>query len=432
MNKKRFAGPLTAMGLSPSLLMAAITLLVMGTNGNTHAQSLSDHLQTAGENNPDLQAIHQQYLAALERVPQVGALPDPMLSLGFFISPVETRVGPQRAKVSLTQQFPWFGSLAARKDAAAQMAIAQLARLEGTKQQLFFKVKKQWYGLYENEKIVALTHENIEILRSLESLALTRYEAGVAGLVDVIRVQLLISEMENEQQLLEDNKRPLTATFNQLLNQDSQSNVELPDSLQETNWNPADFNQLVGNHPQIQYYKALREELNLQDRVAILNAKPRFGVGLDYGFIGQRNVSDLPDNGKNILMPMISMSLPLNQKKYRAQQQEIDYKSSSLEQQTQSATNQLYTDYENALRDYQDAERKMTLYQDQIKQSNQALNILISSFSAAGQDFEEVLRMQQLILKYQTLLVKAQVAKHTAIAYLEYLSSAIQFEPGTR
>jgi len=423
--KRQFAHDrsITAIGSSPSLIKMVMVLMLLGTVGHIHSQSLNDYLQIAAANNPDIQSQHNLYLAAMEEVTQVGALPDPTVSLGLFISPVETRVGPQRAKISLLQQFPWFGSLAAREDAAAQKALTLLASLEAAKQQLFFQVKKQWYTLYENEQIVDITNENIEILGSLESLALTRYEAGVAGLVDVIRVQLLISEMENEIQLLQDNQRPLTTRFHQLLNQDARPMIVVPDSLEDVAWQSIDFELSALSHPQAQYYRSLQEELELQGKVAVLNGKPRFGVGLDYGFIGRRDVSDLTDNGKNVLMPMVSMSLPLNQKKYQAQQKEVGYNKASIQHQTEALLNQLGTDYDVAYTDYQDAERKMALYRDQIGRSKQALNILTSSFSAAGQDFEEVLRMQQLILKYQTLLVKAEVAKHIAVAYLEYLSS---------
>ncbi|MGI9543485.1 MAG: TolC family protein [Cyclobacteriaceae bacterium] len=423
MDRKRIVGFPTITGLRTSLLRLAAILLMLGTAASINAQSLTDYLKIAATNNPELKAQYNQYLAALEQVTQVGALPDPTFSLGYFISPVETRVGPQQVKLSLAQQLPWFGTLTAQEDAAAQKAVAQLIQVEVVKQQLFFQVKKQWYILYENQKIVELTEENIEILRSLESLALTRYEAGVAGLVDVIRAQLLISEMENELQLLEDNNKPLKARFNQLLNQDLASNIVTADTLAQVIRQPISFDQLVSTHPQVQYYNSLQEELNLQNKIAVLGGKPRFGVGLDYGLISERNISDLPDNGKNILMPMVSISLPLNQKKYRAQQREVDHKKASVQEQTQALLNQLSTDYEYAQRDYKDAERKTVLYKEQINQSNQALNILISSFSAAGQDFEEVLRMQQLILKYQTLWIKAQVAQHTAMAWLEYLSS---------
>jgi cobalt-zinc-cadmium efflux system outer membrane protein len=68
---------------------------------------LDVYLQSAAENNPGLKAKFKEYMAALEVIPQVGALPDPTLALGYFISPVETRVGPQRLKISAAQMFPW-------------------------------------------------------------------------------------------------------------------------------------------------------------------------------------------------------------------------------------------------------------------------------------------------------------------------------------
>src|SRR5665648_328374 len=82
---------------------------------------LGRYLQTAAENNPGLKARFNEYLAALEIAPQVKALPDPQLAFGYFIQPVETRVGPQQFKISATQMFPWFGSLKARENSAVQM-----------------------------------------------------------------------------------------------------------------------------------------------------------------------------------------------------------------------------------------------------------------------------------------------------------------------
>src|SRR6056297_447338 len=88
----------------------------------SQAQSLEDYFQVAAENNPQLQASYNEYQAALQRIPQVNALPDPEFSFGYFISPVETRLGPQQAKFSLSQMFPWFGTLEARGDAASLQA----------------------------------------------------------------------------------------------------------------------------------------------------------------------------------------------------------------------------------------------------------------------------------------------------------------------
>jgi outer membrane protein TolC len=55
------------------------------------------YLTTAANNNPELKASFNEYMAALEKVPQVKSLPDPRFAFGYFIQPVETRVGPQQA-----------------------------------------------------------------------------------------------------------------------------------------------------------------------------------------------------------------------------------------------------------------------------------------------------------------------------------------------
>ena len=76
---------------------------------------LDEYLQTAAQNNPGLKVKFNEYMAALERVPQAGALPDPTVAFGYFVQPIETRLGPQQAKISAMQMFPWFGTLSARE-----------------------------------------------------------------------------------------------------------------------------------------------------------------------------------------------------------------------------------------------------------------------------------------------------------------------------
>ena len=79
------------------------------------ASPLDEYLVQAAENNPGLKAKFAAYQAALEQVPQIGSLPDPQVMFGYFIRPMETRVGPQRARISASQMFPWFGTLGFKK-----------------------------------------------------------------------------------------------------------------------------------------------------------------------------------------------------------------------------------------------------------------------------------------------------------------------------
>ena len=87
---------------------------------NVEGQSINDYYTIAAENNPELKAKYKEFEAAMQKIPQVSSLPDPNLSMGYFISPVETRLGPQNMRFSLTQMFPWFGTLKAQKNATTK------------------------------------------------------------------------------------------------------------------------------------------------------------------------------------------------------------------------------------------------------------------------------------------------------------------------
>jgi outer membrane protein TolC len=63
------------------------------------------------------------------------------------------------------------------------------------------------------------------------------------------------------------------------------------------------------------------------------------------------------------------------------------------------------------------------LYEEQIQESRQSLNLLFSAYSNSGKDFEEVLRMQQQILKYQKMKATALSEYHIALANLDYITA---------
>ncbi|MDZ7849196.1 MAG: TolC family protein [Owenweeksia sp.] len=126
-------------------------------------QPLDSYLTQASQNNPGLQAQYTSFEASLERAAQVSGLPNPTLSFGYFIQPVETRVGPQQAKFSLSQMFPWFGSLSAKGDAAAARAQAQYLRFIDAREKLMSEVKSSYYELWQIREMIELERENLRI-----------------------------------------------------------------------------------------------------------------------------------------------------------------------------------------------------------------------------------------------------------------------------
>ncbi len=72
-----------------------------------------------------------------KKCPRLAVLPDPELSMGVFLSPMELVSGNQVADLRLMQMFPWFGTLRAAKDEMSLMANAKYESFRDAKLQVF-------------------------------------------------------------------------------------------------------------------------------------------------------------------------------------------------------------------------------------------------------------------------------------------------------
>jgi len=449
-------------------------------SGTVIAQTLDEYLIIAAENNLNLKSKYFQYQAALERVPQVGSLPDPQLSFGLFVTPMERYVGNQVAEVSIMQMFPWFGTLGAAKNEMTFMAKAKFEEFNEAKSMLFFEVRATWYALQLLDKEIAITAKNIELLRTMEQIAIARFKSGgqsnsssggtdnmrnssnqnasnsstgmggmnmqgqsstanstsrntsqmggmsnmssSGSMIDVLRVQLEINELQNSLALLEDSKIPLLTRFNQLLNRDKTEPVILSDSIIVATM-PIPLidipDSIKFNNPML---KMLEQEEAAYLAQGNMNKKmglPMIGIGMQYDIFQPRANSESMMNGKNMLMPMVTVSIPLWRKKYTASVKESDFMRQSVIEQRQDVSTQLMVNYEDALKEYKDADRRVKLYQDQTSLANQALNILIVQYSTEGSNFEEVLRMQQQLLDYRLKNLDAIIDGNVAVAMMQ-------------
>ncbi len=158
-----------------------VMLFLFGFQSIGFSQTLDEYLLVAAENNPELKSYFNDYMAAMQRVPQVGALPDPELSVGFFLQPMERFMGNEQANIQLMQMFPWFGMLGLQKDEAGNMALARYEVFRDAKNSLFYQVKNTWYEMYRLEEEIKITKENMDILQKYERLALIRFQSAGTG-----------------------------------------------------------------------------------------------------------------------------------------------------------------------------------------------------------------------------------------------------------
>lgn len=392
----------------------------------TFAQSLDDYLIEAGKNNPVLKAEFAKYLASLEEVPQVTALPDPDLSFGYFLLPVETRLGPQQSRIGLNQMFPWFGTLSAKGKVATEQAKSQFEVFEEARNKLFFQVKQQWYKLYLLNHTIATLEENIDILQTFENLSLQRYETGQASQVDVLRVQIEKEDLNVQLKLLKDQLKTGEYIFNEFLNRDQNLEVEIADTLTVSPFlitKEELLQKVLSRNPRLSQLNYQAASARHAINVAQKSGMPKFGLGFDYIFTGERTDVTPSGNGDDALVVKFGLKIPLWRGKYKAQEKQSELNYRSIQDRQLAVENSLKTDLEKAFRDLRDAERRYTLYKDtQIRRTRQAIDILLEEYTSSSSDFEELLRLQQKLLKFQLAQEQAVVDQNIAVAYLEYLS----------
>ncbi len=159
-----------------------ITFIALGSwiivSSQQYPDSLLKYLEIAAKNNPTVLQRFNEYQAALQKIPQAGSLPDPELSAGVFLSPMELVSGNQVADLRLMQMFPWFGVLKYGKDEMSLMANAKFELFRDAKLQVFYDVQRTWYDLYKVQKDISISERNIEILKLIERLALVRFKSA--------------------------------------------------------------------------------------------------------------------------------------------------------------------------------------------------------------------------------------------------------------
>jgi outer membrane protein TolC len=446
--------------------------------------SLLFYLTEAAKNNPTLLQKFNEYQAALEKVSQVGGLPDPELNMGVFLSPMELVSGNQVADLKLMQMFPWFGTLRAAKDEMSLMANGRYESFRDAKTQVFYEVQNTWFDLFKIQQNIRISEKNVEILKAIERIALVKFRTaplgvggssssgssqttavssgtsgssqgmggmggntgnivapatksmpqdnsmgsstGGASLADLYRIQIEVGDLENNIALLKNQQNTLGTQFNSYLNRQANSPVFLPDTLKTDTLGTtllAVSDSMLMNNPMLGMLQYEQQSLEARKKMVAKMGYPMIGLGLNYSVISKNEMSTSPMNGKDMVMPMVTMTLPIYRKKYKAMQTEADLLKTATEQTYTASANSLKTAYYQAVQLYQDAQRRIALYDSQRMLAGKSLDIMIKSFAVSGSGLTDLLRVQQQTLDYDYKQVEAVADFNTAIAWLKRLGA---------
>ncbi len=387
---------------------------------------LRELLEFARTNNPGLGAAFQNWRAALERVPQVMALPNPRLSFGAYLSEVETRVGPMQGRIGVSQPFPWFGKLELAGDVAFEASEAARQALEAARLALDEKVRNTWYEYAWVERAIQITEGNRELLTHWEGVARSRMQTGLGRHADVIRAQVELGKLEDRVQTLSDLRRPLAAALNAALNRPSTAPLPNP-SFPEQVPVPADQERLLASLQESSpVLKAQRHHQRSAEHAVLLADKafyPDLSIGVDYTLIGDALNPNMAGSGDDAVALSLGLDLPIWRDSYRAGSRRAEAQAKAAGLNYEQQLNQLTAELEMALYKFRDADRRIELYSGSLvpkgEESIQALN---TAYQTGEGGFLDLIDAERVLLEFQLQAVRAVADRAKALATTERIT----------
>ncbi len=412
-------------------VVAAVLTLGLGVLSAAEVDPLSadptpaDYKQYAALHNPGLEAAFNRWKAAVERVPQVTALPDPRFTFRYYIEEVETRVGPQDWSVSVGQMFPWFGTLRLRGNMAAEAADAEWARYEAAKLKLFHQVVTAYYEYYYVGRALATVQAMRDLMGYLEEVARARYRVGSASYADMIRAQVELGKLEDRIRTLEDLHGPLTARLNAVLNRPVDTPIPPPVPQPSAQLDCGDDQVLAWLAESSPELTALDHEAARQSQGKALAGKafyPDLTVGLTYIDTGSALMPGTPDNGKDPVIASVSVNVPLWHGKYDAGRREARARYRAALKGRADRENLLTAAAKLVLHKVRDAERKTDLYRDTLMpKAEQALTATQTAYQAGKASFLDLIDATRVLLEFQLAHERALADHAERLAELEML-----------
>jgi outer membrane protein TolC len=393
-------------------------------------QPVDAYIRRALAENRLVRAAKLNVLVVEHRIPQVTTLDDPILSNTIFpipsVAPQFFLMGYMPYEALLAQQFPWFGTLRLRGEAAAEDVKVAVMELAAAELDVVAAVKRAYYDLHFNERAEALLRENRALAVEFLELARQRYKTGSITQLDVIRSEVAVSDIDRE---LENNRQGLNEARAELVRQLHMSpemelktlpdlpRGEVPTAVERL------YQLAVASRPNLRG----RLAAIARDEKAIELARKRFYPNLTLGIVYQdmektnavspRTASGMPNVGL-----FVGFNLPVYQRKYRAGVCEA--------QARRAADAELYQDERDQThRDIKDLFVQARVQQniiDLLNRSNlpaakQVFELTTSAFRAAnaGVDYLSVLNAWRDVLQVELQIAQVEAELGKTLASLE-------------
>jgi outer membrane protein TolC len=374
--------------------------------------TLDDYLAYGLMSNLGLSASSERLQAATERVPQARSLPDPTFTYTY---------SADLDKYQAMQMFPWYGKRGlmgnmARADAEMQRYMYVSAQLK-----LAYEIKTAWYEYYYLGRSIAVTEENLALLKSLEAVVRSKYETGGAGNAALLMFQVEIARLEEEVRSLTDMRVTYVARLNAALGRASNSPVPWPKELPGTAVDideEAILESVVQTSPELASLDAAANMQRAALELAGKESRPDIALGVEYMDVKNPSMMGTEDS----FTGMLSLNIPIHPSRYSAAKREAQARLAAAEADKADRANMLMADLKMAFFGVRDTNRKIDLYQNVlVPKARQTYEVAQSTYITGKDGYLDVIEAERMLLELRFDYERAQVDRAERMAEIEML-----------
>jgi outer membrane protein TolC len=390
--------------------------------------SVDEAVRLARDANPVLRAARLRADVAAERVPQAGALPDPILGFGLLNRQIadfgSTDEPMLQNRFELSQKLPWPGKLGFSEDRRALLASAGALDAEETEQALVARVKAVYYELAFMDRALVVMEETRGLLREFLEVSSALYAVGEGLQQDVLQAQVTVASMTEDITVVEQDRLATAARLNALLGRVAtvgigelefpRPGLELPRPGLELPSVEALMEMADVQRPGLQAARERARAAEAGYRAARRAIYPDFTVGVAYSQRPQFN---------DWLSFMVGISLPLwAGKSHTPFRREMAAMQAEEEARTIALYNETFAQIAERRAEAERARKLVSLYSTSVlPQARAAVESALSAYRVGKVDFMTLVQNELTVNRFEIESVRLSADYQRAVAELEAL-----------
>jgi outer membrane protein, heavy metal efflux system len=434
--------PCVALSRSISAILLSVALAAHAfaqESPPSHAGSitpLSELLEEAEKNNPQIEAARQGWQAAKQVPTQVSTLPDPQFNLQHVSvgspRPFAGYTNSDFAYLGLgvSQDIPYPGKLRLKGEIAKRDADVSQQQIESVRRAVLAEIKGTYLQLAYLSKTLTILEQDGELLKQVEQAADARYRSGLGTQQDVLHSQLQKTKLLREIAMHHLQVGKLEAQLKQLLNRSQESPDIEPDDLVETPLVQTYAELLAAaqvQNPEIAAAQKMIEKQSLQVDLARKDFYPDFNVQ----YMWQRTD---PAQFRAYYMLSVGIKVPIyRSRKQRPELAQAESEKLRARSELQAQSQQLAGDLRSQCVIVQQTSELLKIHREGLSpQARSEFQSGLAAYQSGKQDFQALLTAFLDVLHLDEDYWQNIAEYETAIARLEQLTGLTLHEEGVK